>query len=257
MATEPAANTNDPKPASSARSKGIESLNSYLTPALAGLLFTFVVLRVLVVARFDRTTALGIVSEGGTAPLVVGTMLYSYPLASIVCLLVTLALHATGRINRAVFRIACTSLLILFTVSGPVVVALLNIGLIPLLLVLLKRQRAKADQDSGSGRQLSRTDKIALAYVLLALPLVVLVAGPWMPAERIAAQGQPAVTGYVLKSSPESTVVLLNHPRRLARLEGKVSRQFCVRRLREWYYGSVPEVVLSQADYPRCKDIKP
>jgi hypothetical protein len=87
--------------------------------------------------------------------------------------------------------------------------------------------------------------------------VILLTAPPWLPAERIFADGQPSIIGYVLHADQDELVVLTDGARKLVRIEGsKVqSRRFC--RVRpgapSWLGRPVLSFLYQPPFYPECR----
>ena len=99
---------------------------------------------------------------------------------------------------------------------------------------------------------------LAISYAVIAL-VIGLSGQPWLPAERISVDGQPAVTGYILSTAQTETVVLVEKTREVLRLEGStVSRRYCalqpntsrINRPLAAMLGGVPQ-------YPACRSLQP
>lgn len=267
------------------------SWSQHIGTLSAAAAFTFVVLKVLVVSRFNPTTALGIVSEGGTAALLAGTMTYAYVLVPIAGLTYVLFILSSARpVRPAIWALA---LLCVFVASifGPILVliTLLTGGLCWAMKTLSRSTRMKLSRSSARSRERagvqtgarpapgprdggpdghllrrqrvakngSVTDRFVLVGGCVVLLMNLLTAVPWLPPERIVAQGKPGVNGYVVKSSQETTVVLLDKPRELVRYDGKVARTFCRLATQPWFLRSPLALTFDDASYPKCKDIKP
>lgn len=236
-------------------------LAAHFGPASASVLFLYLVLKVLVVAHFNTSTALGLVAEGGTTALLVGTM------TSALGVLVTLANGAVAiayvdrrptleepHAKRQTLLYVLLFLLAVNLFISPAVLALAIVGLN--ILVLIPRTLKPK-------KELSSADRWLFLFVVTMMPilvaLVMLGHDPWWPTERIRDQQGKGVTGYVVKSTPESTVVLVDKTRQLVRIEGKVTRTYCdsvepvltVGRLSE----PLAALFWETPKYPRCKTL--
>jgi hypothetical protein len=131
---------------------------------------------------------------------------------------------------------------------------------------VLERSRALRDRLDAVTPGTSTVGKFMLRFTPKRLvPLYVALAAfllfndrPWLPAERVAAAGQPAVTGYVLGADGDQVVVLVDRPRRIVRLEGVESRRFCwIEKAPSWASRPVGSIFSRPGSYPLCKTLDP
>jgi len=235
------------------------SIAPYLGLISATAAFTFLIIRVLAVARLDATTALGIVAEGGTAALVAGTIAAAYGFLPAFGLVVLPYLRTSGRVTQLQTRVGAVVFAALIVILAPLqagIAVLLGVAAAIGLIVTHRRKRPlirdETDRYKSSGQIV---DRLMLMLAIPTFLLYVVTAQPWLPAERVGAPGKPAVNGYVLKSSAESTAVLMDNPRQLTRFEGKVSRTFCLTKAEEWWAKSALNHAFSDAKYPLCKNL--
>lgn len=336
--------------------------DAHLGSLLAGVSLLFGVLKVLSVARFDITTAQGIVAESATATLLLGVLIRALPAVLLAILVGLLALvddDATPAQDRRFYRPLTAIVCVLAAATQAPLMALM-LGLIawtilgwpgsarffgwarpgdrqhqqrvadtkraseeiheaveaiPALLAELKEADAvveaammnpdtpekmkallahreqvmarlgelvalyeKAEATRAEWDEIIAADDIRLSRMKATRPrtkrvltigvilfsveaaVLMLDSRPWLPAEHLALDGQSAVIGYVIKASPEETVVLEEKSRHLVRLDGEkvTARRYCeVGAPPNGFFQPVLALVFDPDLYPRCNSLGP
>ncbi len=106
---------------------------------------------------------------------------------------------------------------------------------------------------------LSLQRNLALSYAVVVLVIGGFGTTPWVPLERVVVDAQPAVTGYVLSSGQDTTVVLLDGTRRIVRLQGTtVTRLYCEAGSNtSRFIRPMAALFHSSPSYPACRDLRP
>lgn len=245
-------------------------LRANLGTASAAALSIYLAFRILTVTEFDVATAQGVVIEGGTGSLLIATLVDAVRL--LVTLLLMMAINAyfhppnskigpiplpqKSTLVPVILLLTSTAIAIspAFSLISCAVLALALAASIRYLVPRIKR-RVKPGSDSKAALDASHQAYAFAVFMTLATSMV--SSRPWMPAERIKPQAGASLTGYVVKSSPESTLVLQDDPRQLVRLDGKVNRSYCRVRKPSLWNESVPRLLSPRAKYPLCKDSNP
>lgn len=99
---------------------------------------------------------------------------------------------------------------------------------------------------------------LAVTYVIAAVAIGGLGSQPWLPAERISVDGQPAVTGYVLAAAQNDAVVLVEKTRQVIRLQGSVRRRYCtLQRDTSGINRPLGAMLHPASSYPACRNLAP
>lgn len=234
-----------------------DHLGLLTSAALAG----FVILRLLGVANWDITTALGIAATAGTASVALNGFLASFPTiyaAVFMAALPTLMVRLAGRskVERSAALMAASFPLLLLLYLAPLVT--LSVGLVGLALLwlLIKRTAAKRKKLKASGRAVPKLDPtsqfertaamIGSGVILLSLT----ISTPWLPPERLIIAGGEAFTGYVVGSRDQDTVVLRDARRVLEVVPtAELDRSFCAKDL---VWSKTAMQLVAPPRYPTC-----
>ena len=277
------------RPQKSEAKQGVDPgrvLSSHIGSLSTLVIFTLVVLKVLVVAHLDRTTALGLASEGGTAALLTGTIMSTLGPLMFLCAAVSRALHESALVfvdKKPLLNLATLafSLVVVGFGSARLIPAVfLAFAVHPLFrhgtvrihrwVVREGRRRGHADWSVEAERRRrdaarGLTEATVARWGTAAL-IVLFTAGamwfflsddPWLPAERVTSDVHGPVIGFVLKTSPEATVVLQDSPRQLVRIEGKVRRAVCFAERPMLGSRPLPTLFIDPPSYPECKQLGP
>jgi len=200
-------------------------------PALVtALLFGFVVLKVIWIARGDVPTALGVFNSAGLATVIAGGLLSALPLVSAVVLgLVTFELSRNRppvlRFPRDTPVVAiglAAAVACFFVTPWPVTVSGIGLGLVSGAAARIVPRARKSLRLAGLAVLL------ALSFVLVLNPLLYAV---WLPHETLtlAEPGQQPMVGYVLSDSDGWISLLLTRERRIYRFRSQdvTARTLC------------------------------
>jgi hypothetical protein len=241
-------------------------------PLLIGLASTLLVaLRLLAVAGFDEETAYGILQAAGTASIIVGAFIPVIGLIAI-SIGVLLIMRAPTEERRGLFKstflvYAAGLALMIGTLTAPIG-GLILLGSAMLLgtihrgiLWVIARRQGK-NKRAKEGRAVVEQERpgfpsiggrLIAMYSVLAIAAVVILAPPWMPAERISVKGDDIpITGFILSKTPTDVVILNGASRQIAYLKTQdiVEQMPCITRKylfqenpAEFVYGFKPQYI--------------
>lgn len=224
---------------------------------------TIICFKLLAVAGWDSTTALGILSASGTANVLIGTLLTVLPLlygafAFLAMPIIERNLKRRTPVERSAARLLETWPAILLMFIVPVGLLLAFIGYLVLTIVLSIIQRIRARRPATKNRKSvaaggeipSRFEALSAGLAGLVILLFGSLSTPWVPPETVVTSSGEQ-TAYVLKNEGDSTTVLLAESRALLRLEaGAVTGRYCERSGGWW---NEPILQLFEGDkYPIC-----
>ena len=208
-------------------------------PALiTALLFSFVVIKVIWIARGDIPTALGVFDSAGLATVIAGGLLSAFPLISAVVLGIAafeLSRTVSFTKNSPIIRAPDKSLWVIglaaavgcfFLTPWPIMVYGAGLGLLSgVALRFASKVRIKAKAKKGLGIAASVVLLIASSFLVLN-PLLYAV---WLPHEKLTLRGQPQMVGYVLSDSNGWVSLLRTGERRIYRFrsEDVTARALC------------------------------
>jgi hypothetical protein len=242
-----------PKPAAAAAFELLEHVG--LLVSLTG--GVFVVIAVLGLAKFDTTTALGIVDTvGPVGVLVRGTLITGLPL--IVPLLLQAAMVFArprwwfAHHPRAFGAFAGVGLVLYLGVPW-VIAALASTMVVAGVVGVLKDRNNTSPTPSGWGAQAGFA---AVAGLVATLATAII---PWLPTQTITHPEAGTFTGFVLKVSDGYTTVLADRPRRIVRLDStRTVFELCAHpsEARTSILQSLPAFETS-VHYPKCPSSSP
>jgi hypothetical protein len=223
-----------------------------------------ILVRILVIARFDPVTAQAIISASGTADVLAGTLLALLPYIMggvAMALAMAAGLMIVERRRRSAVLLVesaagSVALLTLAISPWPIAVPyLIAAGLVAVNLVLLERESGPKPSEQPWDDAIAVVTITAL-YVLIALSAAIFSFIPWQPEERLTIEdpsllgvqvqldGDEAVIGgYVLKADDREMVILTERERQVLRLPVAqiVARQACKHVYEDWGWIPIPE----------------
>jgi hypothetical protein len=207
-------------------------------------LFGFMILKVLVVAKGDLSTALGILKAAGPAPVLVGTLVSGLPtLAAVAGVLAVYAWrHDPGQTGRsgwekvdAYWPLVASFLLGVFFAPGILFAASLAVA--ALAGPGLQRYRARPSRERRHDGRFLDTGLHILVAVLVAALAAVALYQMWLPHESLTLRASPTAQGHilvgsVLEESGDWMTVLVSGRRTLVRVRASTveNRVVCTRR---------------------------
>jgi hypothetical protein len=192
---------------------------------VGGVSTILVALRLLSVAKANPETAYGILQAGGTANVIIGTVLSLIPSIA----LIAASYLALGQIwakftnsrkltqleELGIWASICALFLIaILTIPFRYWPAPAALGL-ALILAWIFRDWIEEKRQKDSGRHAVRATALVIASAFL---FGVIVSPPWMPAENLTftrASGHAPVVGYILSQSGTGLTVLAIDPRQI------------------------------------------
>lgn len=216
----------EPRRAAAAGSKE-PPWRQHLGLVVSGALTVFLVFKILAVAGWDSTTAMGIVAASGTANVLVGATFTILPTLYGFLILVALPeiqkrleLRQRNSAERAAVRMLETWPFVILTLIVPLylVLGILLLTALQVGIKLMHRRRALRNLPPRRGG-VSQFEANAVALAAAAWLIFASLGSPWLPAQIVSTSlGQPQ-TVYIINSQGDQTVVLLDAPRRLERFE--------------------------------------
>jgi hypothetical protein len=203
----------------------------------AGVGFGIVVLKVLAVAQYNPTVASALVGSTDAPAVVLDVALYVAPFILAFMAVLGLALTVDppdiGPDAQAALRGATAVLSLLSLLAVPLV--FLVFMAVPLagqaLVRRMRRPRKRSDASRSPNQRRAKwlIDSTNWAVAFALLPMSIVLAPPWMPAERVGLSGGDAVVAYVVRTDSEWTVLLVDRGRGLRYIPTKniSSRQPC------------------------------
>lgn len=208
----------------------------HLGLVVSGTLTAFLVFKILAVAGWDSSTAMGIVAAAGTANVLIGATFTVLPTLYGFMIVVALPqiqkrleLRNRNSAERAAFRMLETWPFVILTLIVPLYLVLEILLLLGFQIGVKLIHRGRASRNLPPRRGgVSRFEANAVASAAAAWLIFASLGSPWLPAQTISTSlGQPQ-TGYILNSQGDQTVVLLDAPRRLERFETRdMDLQYC------------------------------
>jgi hypothetical protein len=193
-------------------------------------LFVFVMLRVLAVARYDRATALAILQSTSPPAVVLALLMQFFPMvvaSATVALLAVLSLRdvrATFRPHWPLVTLAAILGTFVTLFAAPVAVLILA----PFYFAMFAAARSLALRKALAGSSIPAppvNGNAVLAFLVLAV--ATLAGDPWLPPEIIST-GEESWEGFVLNEGATVDILLAN-PREVMRLPASsvTSRAIC------------------------------
>jgi hypothetical protein len=248
-------------------------VKEHLALAVAGFALLFIMLRLVVIARGNALTISAILSNSGTANVVVGSLApalaVALSLAVVIVLIFTVGylrvtLPAGYRAWRWPIRAACVAV-VLIACTPALLAAPYPLGLLTLSLVVTSTLASWSGRRAGKAHVSPPVQSRALPdaptygpewpAALLAVVMVCAVyfvlafqLPPWMTSEVVKTTGRPDTVGFVLREDTDRLLILRARDRRVLWLTNVESRQVC----------SVDQVqqpllhLHAKPDYPRC-----
>jgi hypothetical protein len=218
-------------------------------------------LKLLAVAKWNSTTAFGILAVGGTANVLTGSLLGGLPL-----LYGAFAFIAVPRIERILARrspVERAAARQLEYFSAVPLVLIVPVGLLLTFLAFLafswlyQHCRARRHAKKGRTHVANRDEapsRFELVSVLLAAGVIVFFGSlpmPWFPPETVVTS-DGELTGYVLRDEGDTATVLLADDRVLIRVQADaVAGEYCEGN-RSWWIKPIWGLIAADDKYPDC-----
>lgn len=232
-------------------------------PALGAATSVLICLKILAVARWDPTTAFGILSKGGTTNVLTGTALATIPLLYGYIYIFTAprmerAIQDRTPVERSAARLVTTwptILLVVIVPAGILAVTVVPLMLLPALRRVFSWLKSKKPTQKNSSKKRESTKVSAFESTSLALYGIATLSywsliTPWFPAEIVNINGTEA-TAYVISEDGESTVILSGKDRSLQKVDpSALTGKYCQFTPR-WIHAPLP-VLISSPRYQPC-----
>lgn len=226
------------------------------------LLATLIVLKVYAVAGWNPTTATGVIAANGTSNVVIGSLLASLPIIYwFLFILVLPKLEQKLELKNkkavekyAVFTHTWPILLFLFIVPLYMLFVALALSVVIITVILVQRKQKRG---SNKNNYVSRFEANTILLSSLAIVIFSTLNVPWLPAQAIEVPNKGLQPGYVLSSDGRNSVVLLNEPRQLIRVDSELTDRAAYCEIStHWSTRTLYQALGDQVDYQKCPENK-
>ena len=206
----------------------VQLLQVFSQARISLLLFGFLILKVLLVAKGDLVTALGVINVSGVVTVVVGAALSALPIVAAILLGFGTYVVASGTTRPAGWTTARTSgsfavVAIAAMILSPwhLAAAVIGVSLVGGLIDRFRRNRKRRavtrwhGQDQGERSRLLHRGFVLATVTVFFLSLNSLFYAMWLPHEVLHLQSGSPQVGYVLSDSNGWVTVLTSHDRKV------------------------------------------